>query len=157
MQHLLIRLVEFSKVWFKATQDWHKHPLVMSNKIINHPFKIITPLFQFYKSSGVAELRVSCSAFAFIYNWIQYVFFFYHNSRPWTYLPSSFLRKKKKYGIDSPLSYKQWFLNTYTFVYSNATKSQINGSTLTFVGKYKDIRFRMDDKELVKCLIPHWK
>ena len=65
--------------------------------------------------------------------------------------------KKKRYGIDSPLSYKQWFLNTHTFVYSNATKSQVNGSTLTFVGKYKDIRFRMDDKELVKCLIPHWK
>ena len=42
-------------------------------------------------------------------------------------------------------------------MYSKATKSQVNGSTLTFVGKYKDIRFRMDDKELVKCLIPHWK
>ena len=27
----------------------------------------------------------------------------------------------------------------------------------TFVGKYKDIRFKMDDKELVKCLILHWK
>ena len=42
-------------------------------------------------------------------------------------------------------------------MYSNATKSQVNGSTLTFVGKYKDIRVKMDDKELVKCLIPHWK
>ena len=42
-------------------------------------------------------------------------------------------------------------------MYSKATKSQVNGSTLTFVGKYKDIRFEMDDKELVKCLIPHWK
>ena len=27
----------------------------------------------------------------------------------------------------------------------------------TFVGKYKDIRFKMDDKELVKSLILHWK
>ena len=42
-------------------------------------------------------------------------------------------------------------------MYSNVTKSQVNGSTLTFVGKYKDIRVKMDDKELVKYLIPHWK
>ena len=42
-------------------------------------------------------------------------------------------------------------------MYSNATKSQVNGSTLTFVGKYKNIRVKMDDKELVICLIPHWK
>ena len=42
-------------------------------------------------------------------------------------------------------------------MYSNATKSQVNGSTLTFVGKYKDIRVKMDDKELVKFLISHWK
>ena len=42
-------------------------------------------------------------------------------------------------------------------MYSNATKSQVNGSTLTFVGKYEDVRVKMDDKELVKCLIPHWK
>ena len=40
-------------------------------------------------------------------------------------------------------------------MYSNATK--VNGSTLIFVGKYKDIIVKMDDKELVKCLIPHWK
>ena len=42
-------------------------------------------------------------------------------------------------------------------MYSNATKSQVNGSTLTFVCKYKDIRLKMNDNELVKCLIPHWK
>ena len=40
-------------------------------------------------------------------------------------------------------------------MYSNATK--VNGSTLIFVGKHKDIIVKMDDKELVKCLIPHWK
>ena len=40
-------------------------------------------------------------------------------------------------------------------MYSNATK--VNGSTLIFVGKYKDIIVKIDDKELVKCLIPHWK
>ena len=54
-------------------------------------------------------------------------------------------------------NYKQWFLNTHTFVYSNVTKSRVSNSTLTFVGKYKDMRVNMDDKELVKCLIPHWK
>ena len=52
-------------------------------------------------------------------------------------------------------NYKRWFLNTHTSVYSNVTKSRVSNSTLTFVGKYKDMRVNIDDKELVKCLIPH--